>query len=318
MNTTLLVVLTGLVLAAGIALLIAWLFSASVAKNVAAALPPAGRFVAVEGGRLHIIEKGEGPPIVMIHGLGGNLHNFTYALVDRLAADHRVIAVDRPGSGWSTRDSDEQARLPQQARMIAEMMAAEGLERPLVVGHSLGGAIALALAVNHSDQVGALALISPLASAPDAPADVFKGLAIADPGLRTLVAHTVAVPLSIRNGEKTLAVVFGPDAAPDDFRTRGGGLLGLRPRAFYATSTDFNAIGQDLDALQARYGEIAVPAGVVYGTEDKLLDAETQIAALRAALPAIEVETVTGHGHMPLIVLPDETEAFVRKMAGKA
>lgn len=291
---------------------------AMVARKAEAAIPPAGRFTPVTGGRVHWVEAGQGPPIVMIHGLGGNLHNFTYALSGPLSQDFRVIALDRPGCGYSRREGDEQARIPEQARMIAEFLRTEGIEKPLIVGHSLGGAVALALAVDHPDRVGGLALISPLVDAPKAAPSAFSGLDVRNALLRRLIAHTIAVPMSIRNGARTLAVVFGPDAPPADFRTRGGGLLALRPKAFYATSTDFTASTRDMADMVPRYAGIACPVGMLYGTKDRILDAREQIGALQAVLPGFELETLDGRGHMPPIVEPQVTEAFIRRMAAKA
>src|ERR1700680_5205744 len=89
-----------------IALIVAGLvlFSANAAQKGEAAVPPCGRFIEIDGQRLHYVDTGgAGPAIVMIHGLGGTLWNYTYALVDKLSGEFRVIAVDRPGSGYSVR-----------------------------------------------------------------------------------------------------------------------------------------------------------------------------------------------------------------------
>ena len=309
-------IIVGILLAA---IVLAWWFTQTVARKAEAALPPRGKFTEVPGGRLHWVEKGEGRPVVMIHGLAGSHCNFTYALMDRLAdKGYRAIAVDRPGCGWSERDGDEQARIPNQAAMIAAWLEAEGIEKPLLVGHSLGGAVSLALAVNHADKVAGLALISALVRAPEAPSDAFTGINIANPALRKFIAHTIATPMAIRTGEKTLSIVFGPDPAPADFRTRGGGLLGLRPRAFYAAATDLHAVDKDMDSITARIGEIRVPVGMFYGDDDLILVAPEQIAALRKALPDAVIESVPGRGHMPLIIIPDDVAGFVERMASKS
>ncbi|WP_203292134.1 alpha/beta fold hydrolase [Maricaulis parjimensis] len=301
------------------AVLAAWWFTRSVAKKVEASLPPKGQFTDVPGGRIHWIEKGEGHPVVMIHGLAGSHANFTYAMLDKLAEKgYRAIAIDRPGCGWSERDGDEQARIPNQAAMIAAWLEAEGIENALLVGHSLGGAVSLALAVSHPDRVSGLALISALVRAPEAPSDAFAGINIANPGIRKFVAHTIATPMAIRTGEKTLSIVFGPDAAPADFRTRGGGLLGLRPRAFYAAATDMHAVEKDMDSITDRIGEIEVPVGMFYGEDDLILVAPEQIAALREKLPNAVIEAVPNHGHMPLVIIPDEVTGFVQRMAEKS
>ena len=67
--------------------------------SVEAAVPPLGRFVQVGATRLHIVERGAGPSLVLIHGLGAQLRNFTYCVVEHLAKNHRVVCVDRPGCG---------------------------------------------------------------------------------------------------------------------------------------------------------------------------------------------------------------------------
>ena len=123
--------------------------------------------------------------------------------------------------------------------------------------------------------------------------------------------------MAIRRGAKTLALVFAPDRPPADFGVKGGGLLSLRPDAFYATSTDLHAVPMDLPGIAPRYGEISVPAGVLYGAQDRVLDAQTHLGALRAALPEIEIVTLPETGHMPLAAAPEETESFIRRMAEK-
>src|ERR1700733_6442331 len=92
--------------------------------------------------------------------------------------DFRVIILDRPGSGYSVRPDDTLAPLSAQARVISSFCQALALQRPVVVGHSLGGAIALALALEHPEQVGALALIAPVTHQPQHIPPPFDGLAI--------------------------------------------------------------------------------------------------------------------------------------------
>lgn len=303
----------------GLAVLLGfWIWSHMVARKVEKALPPAGRITDVTGGKIHFVSRGEGRPIVMIHGLAGHLQNFTYATTGDLEGDFRTIALDRPGSGYSERDSHEQARIPVQARMIAEWLEAEGIEKPLIVGHSLGGAVSLALALNYPEKISGLALVAPLAVLPDQGANVFAALSLPNPLVRRLVAETIAVPASIRRGAATLAVVFGPNKAPADFPIRGGGVLGMRPRAFMAASTDFNAVDLDMPALTARFGELKMPVGVLYGDGDRILDHRLHLDALRSAIPQLDEEVLPGVGHMVQISMPDRTESFIRRMAAKS
>jgi len=308
----------GLILVVGVSVLVAsFLFTRSVAGKVRASMPPAGQFVDVAGGRLHYVEKGEGQPIVMIHGLSGNLHNFTYALMDRLADRYRVIAVDRPGCGHSTRDSDAQARLPNQAAMIAEFIEKLGLENPLIVGHSLGGAVSLFLASDHPERVGGLAMVSPLVAIQDRAPDVFKAIELPSPLVRNLIANTVAIPASIRRGAKVLDIVFSPEAPPIDFRIKGGGMLTLRPEAFYAASTDLMSVPLDIHELQTRYAGLSTPMGMLYGDGDAVLEHQKHIQALRDHQPDLHIEVLEGGGHMPVVTQAEATAAFIDTMARK-
>jgi pimeloyl-ACP methyl ester carboxylesterase len=80
-------------------------------SKIERAVPPLGTVIDLDGARMHYVDRGSGPPIVMIHGLAGNLRNYTYALVDHLTNDFRVIAIDRPGSGYSARSHRTPASL---------------------------------------------------------------------------------------------------------------------------------------------------------------------------------------------------------------
>ncbi|WP_455731612.1 alpha/beta fold hydrolase, partial [Burkholderia stabilis] len=124
------------------------LFSGYVARRVTRAFPPEGRFVDIGGDRIHYVEYGNGPPIVFVHGLAGQLRNFAYLPLARLAQQHRVIIIDRPGAGRSLRGAGSQANVFAQARTVAAFIDALRLDKPVLVGHSLGGAIALAVGHN--------------------------------------------------------------------------------------------------------------------------------------------------------------------------
>lgn len=313
--TVLIVVLIalGLVIAGLVA------FSASTARKVEAALPPPGRFIEVDGCRLHYIDTGgDKPAVVMIHGLGGTLFNYRYALIDRLSADFRVIAVDRPGSGYSQRPDTASAALGAQAGTLAAFIRALKLDKPLLVGHSLGGALSLAIALGHPDCAGALALIAPLTHAQDEVPEPFRGLVVTSPLVRRIIAATVAVPLSIRRAAATLAVVFGPDAAPADYATRGGGLLSLRPTSFYNTSSDLVAVNDDLPAMMTRYASaLTLPMAMLYAKGDRILDYRAQGEAMKRVCPALDLTLLDAHGHMLPITAPERCEALIRSVAAR-
>ena len=296
------------------------------ARRAEAALPPAGRFIEVPGARLHVVEAGElrdgRTPILMLHGLAGQLHHFRYSLVDALAEETRVVAVDRPGSGYSTREPGRATALEDQADAIAALMERLGFERALLVGHSLGGALSLAVALRHPTRVAGLALLAPLTTMPGGSPEVFRSLQV-PPALRSLIARTVAIPAFVSRREALMRLVFGPEDAPGDYARRGGGLLSLRPQQFQSAAEDYAAVPRSLMALEARYGELArepaapLPIAVLYGREDRVLDYRPQGEGFIARVPHARLELVTG-GHMLPVTQPARCAEFIRRAAGLA
>jgi pimeloyl-ACP methyl ester carboxylesterase len=293
------------------------LFTRLTSRRVEATLPPAGGFVDVPGARLHLVERGEGPSILLVHGLAGQLGDFTYAVVDLLAPQYRVVAVDRPGSGYSVRAPGASASLGAQADAIAALIDALKLGRPLVVGHSFGGAVALALAQRHPERVAGLALLAPLTHPVDSVAAPFRGLLIESPWLRALVGWTLATPANLIGRGAVLRFVFAPDGVPPDFDTRGGNLLGLRPGSYIAASADMVAAGEDLPAMARRYGALKLPVSILFGRGDRLLSPQDQGESLAAEIPGAELVLVEG-GHMLPIIAPQRTAEFIREAASRA
>jgi pimeloyl-ACP methyl ester carboxylesterase len=246
----------------------------------------------------------------MIHGLAGQLSHYTYGVAGKLAERHRVVVVDRPGSGYSTRAPATPADLETQAASIAALIRTLSLGPAFVVGHSLGGAIALTLALEHPQQVAGLALLAPLTHIRDEVPPVFKGLTIESPFMRRLLAWTLAIPASIKASAATLEVVFGPEAVPKDFATRGGGLLSLRPSAFLAASGDLQALPDSLPRVQARYASLRVPVSVLYGKDDRILDWKANGQALVDKVPGARLELVEG-GHMLPVTQVEVTAEFI-------
>jgi pimeloyl-ACP methyl ester carboxylesterase len=140
----------------------------------------------------------------------------------------------------------------------------------------------------------------------------FDGLVIGSPLMRRLIAWTVATPLAIANRERALTTLFGPQSVPEDFATRGGGLLSLRPRAFIGASMDVTAAEADLAAM------LTMPVGILYGTDDRILDPALHAQGFVTKAPGTDLELIEGAGHMLLISSADEVAAFVARIAHRA
>ncbi|CUH88785.1 putative carboxylesterase nap [Phaeobacter sp. CECT 5382] len=283
------------------------------AREAAALVPPTGQFCDTARGRIHYIDIGprDAQPLVMIHGLSGQLQHFTYALTGRLAQDYRIIALDRPGCGYSTRPSDSMARLPEQAQALLDCLDQLGIANPLLVGHSLGGAVALAMALQAPEKIRGLALLAPLTHPSPQGADAFKGLIVHSSLMRHLMAQTVAVPTAQRTAASVLNQIFAPELCPDDFLIKAGGALGLRPQSFVAASADASFLYPAIDQQAARYAqELKTPGRVLFGDADAILDAKAQGHVMEAfGLPC---QIVPGRGHMLPINAPDICESFIR------
>lgn len=292
-------------------------FTFFIARRVTKGFPPEGKFIDVGADRVHYTDRGQGPAIVFVHGLCGNLRNFAYLDMERLARSHRVIVIDRPGAGRSVRAAESPANIYAQARMVAQCIEKLGLDKPVLVGHSLGGAISLAVGLNHPHVVRRLALIAPLTHAESAPPGAFGGLVLPSPLVRRLVSWTLAIPLSIISSRKAIAAVFAPETMPRDFPFKGGGLLGLRPHVFYAASSDLVSAPEDLPDMERRYASMTVPVDVLYGRGDRILNVKRQGEALKQKLDRVNLRIIDG-GHMLPVTQPALTTDWVLAVAAAA
>lgn len=250
----------------------------------------------------------------MVHGLGGQLRNFSYALAKRVAAHHRVILFDRPRSGYSTVPAGSEPGIAAQADLIAKGIAALGLKRPLLVGHSLGGAISLSLALDHPGLVSALALIAPLTQPQVEVPAAFRGLAAggASKAGRYVVANLLAVPLGKLTSPATLKQVFAPEPVPDDFPIKGGGVLALRPGNVAAAMFEMGAANSEMTGIAARYGELDLPVSILFAREDHVLDHRRNGELTAGEITGCRLDLCDG-GHMLPVTQPELTAAFIER-----
>ena len=260
----------------------------------AAAFPPSGQFVTVDGTRLHYEIAGTGPDLVMIHGASGSLRDLTYALRNRLTDRYRVIVVDRPGLGHS--DPLDDTSLAAQARIIKAGVAQLGVTDPVVLGQSYGGAVALAWALEG----GPRALVLVGSPSMPWPGDLDLWYRVTSNPVGRALAVPVAsafVPESyVRSATRA---VFAPDPVPPGYEAHLGSALTLR-RATLATNTaQVNALRAELVTMEPRYPTLTLPVELIHGTADTIVPLHIHSDPLSQRLPDATLTVIDGAGHMP-------------------
>jgi pimeloyl-ACP methyl ester carboxylesterase len=298
------------------------------AARIEAAHPAAGRLVEVTGGRLHVLEIGplepRNPlgaaasetelPIVLIHGASGNLQDLRVALGDRLAVNRRVVLVDRPGHGWSDRPGGVADASPaRQAALIAQALERIGLTRFVLLGHSLGGAIATAFALDYPDRLAGLVLLAPVTH-PWVGGLAWYNAILSTPVVGPLFARTLALPLGTLLLDGGAASAFEPQSAPSAYVDRAAIGLVLRPSQFLANAQDIAALKGFVTAQAPRYGEIAVPTVILTGTADTTVSPRIHARAIAAAVPGARLVVLEGVGHMPHHTNADDVVAAIAQL----
>lgn len=281
-----------------------------------AAYPPAGRFVEVDGTRVHYIDEGEGPVVVLIHGSGGNLNDWTFDMVGRLRDRYRVIAFDRPGLGYTDTLGND-ASIIDQARLLADAATAIGVEDPLVVGHSFGGAVAVAWGVERPDVLAGLVVLAGATNPWDTGLSTYYRLLshpVAGPVMATLLAAWVPERLVTENVE----AVFKPQAAPEGYGAHFGPGLTLRRFSLLENARQRAALLPQIEALVPRYGEIQVPTEILHGDADTTVGLEIHSIPLSRQIPEARLTVLEGVGHMPQHAAPEALETAIDRLAQRA
>lgn len=273
------------------------------------AFPPIGEFVETSKGLVHAWRAGPSDPalaartpVVLIHGASGNLRDFTYGIAPRIAETRPVIAVDRPGFGYT--DRPEGAEHPSiQAAMLREAAIRLGAERPHVLGHSYGAAVSMAWAVEAPGNIAGVVPVSGVTMPYGGLGRVFSALGIS--GVVTW-AYTQYLKSIAEDGgvERFLARVFRPQSPPPGYAAYVGAPLALRESTLQANSRDLQEINSALFDLAPRYGELSVPAEIVHGSAD-FIEPDGQAIPLKGALPQARLTLLPNVGHMAHHVAPD-------------
>ena len=283
------------------------------------AFPAQGRMVEVAGATLQIVELGPrdapGPPIVLLHGASSNLEAMRQSIGERLAQNHRVILIDRPGHGWSTRQRVEDSTPAVQGRMIEQALAKLGVGTAIVVAHSWAGALGLRMALDYPERVAGLVLLAPVAYPWPGGVGRYNKL-VATPVIGPLLAYTITLPLGYFLAKPGARGVFLPQTMPENFVTSTATPLLLRPREFLANAWDLVTLKAAVAEQAPRYVEIAAPITILAGDADKTVSTTIHSRPLAATAPNAKLIVLPGVGHMVQNAVPDVVIAEIAAMIG--
>ncbi|WP_027534144.1 alpha/beta fold hydrolase [Bradyrhizobium sp. WSM3983] len=280
------------------------------------AFPPQGRMIEVDGATLHVVDIGPrdaGLPIVMLHGASSNLEVMRHRLGGLLAKQHRVILIDRPGHGWSTRARRQDSTPDIQARMIGAALGKLGIDRAVFVVHSWSGALGARLALDHASRVAGLVMLAPVTHPWRGGVGRYNEI-IAMPVIGPLLAYTVTLPLGYFVTESGARNVFLPQTMPDGFVKDSATPLLLRPREFIANAYDLVTLKAAVAAQAPRYGEIRLPVTIIAGAPDKTVKTDIHARPFAATVPNAKLIVLPDLGHMVQNAVPDLVKTEIETM----
>jgi pimeloyl-ACP methyl ester carboxylesterase len=288
-----------------------------VARRAERKHPPKGLFLSVDGVRLHYSDHGEGSPIVLIHGnaVTGDDWN-TSGVADLLRHGHRVIIFDRPGFGHSERPRGRLWTAAQQAELLYRALRQLNVERPVVVGHSWGTIVALALATCHQADIAGLVLLSGYYFWTLRP-DVLLVAPAALPVLGDVLRYTVSPVLGWLQMPLLKWAMFSPARVPARFQAEYSSAMALRPSQIRASSVDGALMIPGALSLRGRYNDLALPVMIIAGDGDKVVF-KRRSEQLHSSIPDSELQIIEGAGHMLHHLVPQQVAQAVARVSQKA
>jgi pimeloyl-ACP methyl ester carboxylesterase len=287
--------------------------------RLAGGRPPLLRIHDVPVGKLRIstLTMGEGPDIILIHGLGATKASLFDAAAALAAEGYRVHALDLPGFGGSSkRPSQYGARYF--ARVVVGLMDAIGIDRAHFVGNSMGGRVAIEIGLSHPERVGALALLCPAVAFVRRDFALLVRLLRPELGMlphsfgRTVVEKQFWSMFADRDQVDPVLADIVVDEFERIYRSPGARLAFLSSARAIYLEKPFGASG-----FYPRLGELQAPAMFVWGTGDKLVPSSFS-RHVEQWLPTAEQVILDGCGHVPQVERPEQTNGLLRRFFAHA
>ncbi len=275
--------------------------------------PPSGRLIDIGAVRLHAQVRGTGDPILILHGNGAMVQEVeATGLPAMLEQDHRVIVVDRPGFGHSTRPGDTRWTPERQARLISMLLEREAPAPVTIVAHSWGTLVALALAIGYPERVRGLVLISGYYY-PVPRADVVLGI-LNTPLAGDVLRHTLAPVAGRVMAQAIIDRIFEPNDPTQSFQEQYPISMALRPSQLRALGEENALMQSSADRLSRQYGEISCPVAILGGADDRIVDTQLHSVRLARDIPNADLHVVDGIGHMLPHIAPEVVKNAINRV----
>ncbi len=266
-----------------------------------------GRLIDIDGYRVHYVEQGSGPAILLVHGFGGQTANFAQ-LMPLLADRHRVIAVDLKGFGYSERDAHAGLSHGDQVVMLKRLLGALGVERTVLLGHSMGGAVAQRFAATNPEMVESLVLMASVAG------DERYVRRMPPPALLRPILPLLA---SLVAGRLLTASFHDPSLLTPELREEY-----VRPAHIRGSREGLLAMMRDSrEDPPIDRSTITMPVLLLFAAHDRAVPLRVA-QRLRELIPHARLVVIDRAAHLPMVERPEECAAairdFLREPAGAA
>ena len=297
------------------ALTISALVNRKLAKKAERENPPTGKFVEVDGVRLHYIERGVGEPLVLLHGIDSMVQDFeSSGLIEMAAKKYRVIVFDRPGFGYSERPRGRIWSPQAQADLVHKALEQIGISRAIVLGHSWAASVAAALALKHPSAVSSLILASGYYY-PTARADVVAASGAAVPVVGDIMSYTLLPIIKRLMWPLAMRKIFGPARVPKKFE-RFPKEMTFRPSQIRASAAESALMIPGALAVRGAYPDLKMPVAIIAGESDRVIDINEQSARLHRDVEQSTLHRVAGAGHMVHQTATDSVMLAIDEAAG--
>lgn len=280
-----------------------WYRTTQIKTAAEISFPAFGQLIVIPSGRVHLIDIGSrnAPPnktIVLLHGATSNLRDMHSSLGLPLSNDYRVIMIDRPGHGWSSRNGATDAQMESQAKFVVEALSAIGIKQAVILGHSWAGALVMKLALDYPTLTHSIVLLSPVTHPWPGGIGWYHHV-VTTPIIGDIFLNAITAPVGHLSLQSSIKSVFAPSTPPDDYVTKIGVELVFRPAEFLANSQDMKDLFAQVTAQSVRYKTVNVPALIITADTDSVVSPTIHSRTVASELKNAKLVIMNGAGHAP-------------------